>query len=370
MISPTIPSIAVLPFKNMSGDAAQNHLGPGVAEEIITVLSTYPGIRVVSRTSSFMYDEAVKVQQVAADLGVAYVLEGSVRKAGNGTVRVTAQLIGGQTGDHVWASRFDRQGDVVVMQEDVANAVYDSLAGSTGEIRKDEERRAWSKSAPSLEEYDYYLRGHQYFFRFTGEDVARARTIWQEGLGKFPDSALLRIKLAATYVNDIMNERSADPVGDAALGWKLLEEARAKPNLSRLETWALHWLSAHILRLHKGDFVGAAAEAEAAIRLVPYDTFSHVDLADVMWSAGHPERAAEWAEFAIRHDPRPSAWFYNTLAFALYSADRPKDALAVASKGTRALRFCSCCLLCPNWQHGRGACGHGTYPPGISRLHH
>ena len=149
----TTPSIAILPFSNMSGDAAQDHLGPGVAEDIITVLSTYPGLRVVSRTSSFAYDKAIKVQQVAADLGVAYVLEGSVKKMTDGTVRVTAQLIDGQSGDHVWASRMDKQGDVVVLQEDVANAVYNSLAGLEGEIRKDEERRAWSKSAPSLEEY-------------------------------------------------------------------------------------------------------------------------------------------------------------------------------------------------------------------------
>src|ERR1700752_3359055 len=102
-------------------------------------------------------------------------------------------------------------------------------------------------------------------FAGPGEDVSRARAIWQEGLVKFPDSALLRIKLAATYANDIFNNRSADPAGDAALGWKLLEEARAKPDLSRQEVWLLHWLSAHFLRMHKGDFVAAAAEAEAAI---------------------------------------------------------------------------------------------------------
>jgi adenylate cyclase len=326
------PSIAVLPFVNMSGDAAQDHFGPGVAEDVITMLSKYPGIRVASRTSSFIYDGPVKVQQVAGDLGVAYVLEGSVKKTQGNRVRVTAQLIDAQTGDHVWADRFDREGDVIVLQEDVANEVYDSLAGIRGEIRKDEERRAWSKSAPSLDEYDYYLRGHQYFFRWTGEDIARAREIFQEGLAKFPDSALLRIKLAATYVNDIVNDRSTDPAGDAARGWKLLEEARTKPNLSQLETWLLHWLSAWLLRLHLGEFERAAAEAEATIRLVPYDPFSHADLAGTMMSAGRPERAVEWLEFAIQRDPRPMPWFYNDLAWALYHANRAEDALASLKK--------------------------------------
>ena len=131
-------SIAVLPFANMSGDPAQDYLGSGIAEDIITMLSSYPGLRVVSRTSSFVYDKPVKVQQVAQDLKVSYVIEGSVRKAG-GKVRVTAQLIDALTGDHVWADRYDEEGgDVAVLQDNVANRIYDTVAGMTGEIRKKE----------------------------------------------------------------------------------------------------------------------------------------------------------------------------------------------------------------------------------------
>jgi TolB-like protein len=194
-----VPSIAVLPFANMSGDPVQDYLGPGVAEEIITMLSTYPGLRVTSRTSSFVYDKPVKVQQVAQDLGVAYVLEGSVKKSAK-TNYITAQLIDAATGDHVWAERFEKEGgDVVALQVDVANRIFDSIAGVRGEIRKKEEEEAWRKSSPSLAEYDYYLRGNRLFFQPDGNGNVAAREIFQEGLAKFPESALLRLKIASTY---------------------------------------------------------------------------------------------------------------------------------------------------------------------------
>ena len=128
----------------------------------------------------------MKVQQVGEDLKVSYVIEGSVRKAGD-KVRVTAQLIDASTGEHVWANRYDEEGsDVAVLQDNVANRVYDTVAGLRGEIRKKEEADAWSKSAPSLEEYDYYLRGHQLFFRFTKEDNAKARQSGRKDWRSFP----------------------------------------------------------------------------------------------------------------------------------------------------------------------------------------
>lgn len=122
------PSIAVLPFANMSGDPAQDYLGAGIAEDIITMLSSYPTLRVVSRTSSFVYDKPVKEQQVAQDLDVNYVLEGSVRKTDN-NVRVTAQLIDARNGEHVWADRYDEEGsDVAALQDDVATKLYGTIA--------------------------------------------------------------------------------------------------------------------------------------------------------------------------------------------------------------------------------------------------
>jgi TolB-like protein/class 3 adenylate cyclase len=326
--APREPSIAVLPFANMSGDPTQDYLGPGIAEDIITMLSSYPSLRVVSRTSSFVYDKPVKVQVVGEDLKVNYVIEGSVKKAG-GKVRVTAQLIDAVTGDHVWADRYDEEGgDVATLQDDVANRIYNTVAGLRGEIRKKEEAEAWTKSAPSLEEYDYYLRGHQLFFRFTKEDNAKAREIWQEGLAKFPDSALLRTKIVFTYTRDIYRENTDDPWRDTELAWKLGREAEAIPNKSRQEVLLNHWAMTYLYCLHEGDFERSAAEAEAAAELVPNDAFTRADLAGFLASAGHADRAIEWLEDSIRRDANPAPWYFGNLAFAYYVADRPADAIA------------------------------------------
>lgn len=321
----TIPALAVLPFGNMSGDPKQDYLGAGIAEDIITVLATFPAIRVVSRTSSFVYDKPVKVQQVANDLGVNYVVEGSVKRSGD-KVRVTAQLINAVSGDHVWAERFDEEGDPLALQEAVANKVYNSVAGFTGKIRQDEERRAWGKASIDLDEYDYYLRGHQLFMRWTGEDVAQARAIWREGLIKFPNSALLRIKLAATFVHDVMNEHSKNPLADVAEMDRLLNEASTMQLRTQLENWMFHWLSAWRYRL-QGKFDRAVQDAELAVKLVPNDAFSHIDLADVLVSAGRPERAIELGQAALNRDPNGPDWWHNVLSFAYYNAGRIDDAI-------------------------------------------
>jgi adenylate cyclase len=326
------PAIAVLPFTNMSGDPSQDYLGPGIAEDIITMLASYPTLRVVSRTSSFVYDKPVKVQQVGQDLKVNYVIEGSVRKAG-GKVRVAAQLIDAATGDHVWANRYDEEGgDVAALQSAVANKIYNTVAGLRGEIRKKEEADAWTKSAPSLEEYDYYLRGHQLFFRVTKEDTFKAREVWQEGLTKFPNSGLLRTKIVFTYTRAVFNEWTDNPGRDLDIAWKLGKEAEAMQDKSRLETLLNHWAMAYLYYLHEGDFERSAAEAEAAVKLVPNDPFTRADVAQFLAFAGRPERAIEWGEDSIRRDANPLDWYFGNLALAYYFADRPTDAIAQSRK--------------------------------------
>jgi len=326
------PSIAVLPFANMSGDPAQDYFGPGIAEDIITMLSSFPSLRVVSRTSSFVYDKPVKVQQVGQDLNVNYVIEGSVRKTGD-KVRVTAQLIDAVTGEHVWADRYDEEGsDIAVLQDDVANKIYNTVAGLRGEIRKKEEAEAWTKSVPSLEEYDYYLRGHQLFFRFTKEDNAKARQIWEEGLAKFPDSALLRTKIAFSYMRDIFLEYTDNPWRDTELGWKLAKEAEAIQNKSRQEVLLTHWALAYFYCLHEGDFERAADEAEAAAKLVPNDSWTRADLAQFLTFAGRTQLAIAWSEEAIRRDTNPPDWYFGTLAFAYYNGGRAAEAVTQFQK--------------------------------------
>jgi hypothetical protein len=197
-------------------------------EDIITALASFPEVVVIARTSSFAYKgREIDVRQIARELGVRYILEGSIRKSGN-KARITAQLINGASGEHVWAKSFDEEGeDIVALQEAVATKVYGSIAGFQGEIRHAEEQTAWKKSDMDLEEYDYYLRGHELFFNYTKEDMAKARAIWEEGLAKFPNSALLRVKIAWSLRQDINWGWTDDPKRDMDRAWQLGLEAVA-----------------------------------------------------------------------------------------------------------------------------------------------
>jgi adenylate cyclase len=322
----------VLPFVNMSGDPSQDFYGPGIAEDIIMMLSSYPSLRVVSRTSSFVYDKPVQVQQVGKELKVNYVIEGSVRRAGN-KVRVTAQLINASTGVHVWAERFDEESsDVAALQDDVAKRVYDTLAGLKGEVRRQEEADAWSKSAPSLGEYDYYLRGHPYFFQFTAEGNKKAGEIWREGLTKFPNSALLRAKMAFVHTLEVTSGRSADPWQETLAARKYATEADAIEDKSRLTALLTKWAMCWVYYLHDGNYSRASSTADGVVQTIPYDVFTKADLAFLKIVAGDLDQAIAWLEDSVRRDATPPAWYYGNLGLAYYFADRPQDALTMYDK--------------------------------------
>lgn len=324
--APNPPAVAVLPFANLSGDAGLAYFGPGVAADIATMLSTFPGLHVVT-TSGLPPSGTSRVQEIAQATGARYVLEGGVLKASD-KVRITAQLTDAVAGASVWASRYDASGaDPVALEEGVADRIYDSLAGLAGLVHQEQERGAWAKSAPSLTEYDHYLRGAAFYFRFDAEGNARARQVWYEGLRAFPDSALLRTKLAWTYEQDVAERRSDDPARDIARAWALGREADAIAGKSRHAEWVNHWLMAYLYEWHGGDFDRAAAEAEATIRMVPYDALSQAGLSFYLANAGRLDEAIKWASWAMRREPRPPAWWGANLAWAYYLAGRYPEAL-------------------------------------------
>ena len=195
-VSATVPSVAVLPFDDLSADQNLGYLGDGVAEDIITALSRFPDLVVVARGSSFAYKgKAVDMRQVGKELGVGYVLEGSVRKDSE-KLRIVAQLIDARTGEHVWAERFDRSGmDPWALQDEVTGMIVSAMTGEKGALKQAQYRQAWGKGATTLEEYDYYLRGHDQLMKYTKEGIERSGEIWREGLAKFPSSPLLSVKL-------------------------------------------------------------------------------------------------------------------------------------------------------------------------------
>ena len=171
-----VPSIAVLPFDDLSPDKSLGYLGDGVSEDIITMLSRFPDLSVIARNSSFVYKgKPVDIRQVGRDLNVDYALEGSVRKEAD-QIRIIAQLIDTQTGKHVWAERYDKTGkDPLALQDEVTAKIVGAMTGETGQIKQGQYHDAWGKDTADLGEYDYYLRGHDVFMNAEFEGGQRPR---------------------------------------------------------------------------------------------------------------------------------------------------------------------------------------------------
>src|SRR5207237_829743 len=177
---PDKPSIAVLPFANMSSDPEQEFFADGIAEEIITALSRFPSLFVIARNSCFTYKaRAVDVKQVGRELGVRYVLEGSLRKAGN-RLRVTAQLVEAETGNHVWAERYDRDpADIFAVQDEISLAVTTAIAPAVAQA---EQQRAMRKPPDSLDAWAAYQRGLWHLGKANADDNARAESFFRRAI--------------------------------------------------------------------------------------------------------------------------------------------------------------------------------------------
>jgi adenylate cyclase len=190
-------ALAVLPFINLSGDPEQEYFSDGLTEDIISALSAWRTFPVIARNSVFMYKgKAVKVQQVAEDLGARYVLEGSVRKGGN-RVRITMQLIDAETGHHLWAKKFDRElEDIFDVQDEITQQVAASVAP---ELEMAEHRRGMGKPTTNPDAWDYYQRGMSAFHRLARDANAEAREMFERAIALDPSYAQAYSALAATH---------------------------------------------------------------------------------------------------------------------------------------------------------------------------
>jgi TolB-like protein/tetratricopeptide (TPR) repeat protein len=309
-ISATVPAVAVLPFDDLSADQNLGYLGDGVAEDIITALSRFPDLVVVARTSSFAYKgKAVDLRRVGKELGVGYVVEGSVRKEGN-KLRIVSQLIDAKSSEHVWAERFDRSGcDPWTLQDEITGMIVSAMTGETGALKQAQHRQAWGKSATTLEEYDYYLRGHEHYIKYTKEGAERSGEIWREGLGKFPSSPLLKVKLGWYHMVRVVIFVSDDPPGDVRAAGELARQVLANEHLSPQVARLANWLLSFVF-VHERDFDGALAATNKAVALAPYDTFMLSRSMMVLLQAGRTDQALEWADQVAARDPAVG-WSYN-----------------------------------------------------------
>ena len=188
---PDKPSIAVLAFDNLSGDSGQEYLSDGISESIITGLSQYSDLFVIARQSSFSYKgKAIKVQDIAAELGVHYILEGSVQRSAD-KVRVNAQLIDANTGHHLWAQQYDRQWeDIFVLQDDITQHIIANIGSFEGALEEATRRYIKQKAPSDLKAFDYLLLGRERFFLVTREENAKARELFQKSIEVDPNYSL------------------------------------------------------------------------------------------------------------------------------------------------------------------------------------
>ena len=324
-----VPAIAVLPFDDMSPDKSLGYLGDGVSEDIITMLSRFPDLSVIARNSSFTYKgKPVDIRQIGRDLNADYALEGSVRKDAD-QIRITAQLIDAQTGQHVWAERYDKAGkDPLALQDEVTGKIVGAMTGEKGQVKQGQYHEAWGRDAANLGEYDYYLRGHDIFMNAKSkEDNDRAGRIWEEGLAKYPDSNLLKVKLGWYHMKAGWRWWSDDVAAEFRKAGELSRAVLAANNLSPQVKRLAHWLFAQVLTT-EGDFDRAATEADAAIALAPYDSSLIADLSSVLIASGKPDKALEWIDLATTRDPGSARDMAYNRGLALRVLGKYEDALA------------------------------------------
>jgi adenylate cyclase len=321
---PDKPSVAVLPFANLSRDPAQEYFSDGVTEDLITGLSKISGLFVIARNSAFTYKgQAVKVGTVARDLGVRYVLEGGVQRAGS-RVRITAQLVDATTGYHVWAERYDREvRDIFALQDEVTREIIRALA-----VRLTEGERRGMGRAPTadLEAYDLVLRGQDERKRTTREANMQARRLFVKALDLDPDYAQAYAGLSWAHLQSWQFLWSTDPEG--------LERARelAERAVTLESTLAEgHHLLAQIY-LWKKDHDGAIATAERAVTIAPNDAGGYETLAEVLAWAGRPEDSLRFIRQAMRLNPHYPFFYLWTFGHASYLARRNRDALDAFNK--------------------------------------
>jgi adenylate cyclase len=298
----------------MSGDPGLQYFADGTTENLIANLARSPQIRVIARTSTDAYkNKSVDIRQIGKELGVRYILEGSVQKNAD-KVRIVAQLIDARNGDHVWTDRFDRRGsDPLALQDEVTGKIVQALAGDAGLIKKKQYEDAWGKDTAQLDEWDYYLRGHEEFLRFAKEDMDKAAEIWEEGLKKFPDSPLLKIKLGWAYYERWFQGWGADPQRDIETAFRYAQEVMGTNRAPPLATALGHWLLGYLYGDYKGDYERAVMEERTAIKLMPTELSPKADLAYYLAVSGKPDEAIsslDWLGSEALNDQFGSHGYY------------------------------------------------------------
>lgn len=319
---PDKPSIAVLPFQNMSGDPEQEHFCDGLVEDIITTLSKLARLRVIARNSTFVYKgRSVDVREAARQLGVRYVLEGSVRKSGN-RIRITAQLIDATDGAHLWAERYDRaMDDIFAIQDEITLTLATEMQVK---LTEGEQARLHYTTTSNVEAWTYWVQGMSHLRKaVTKEDNSQARHFWEKALALDPASASLNAKLS--FLHSL----------DARFGWwddrqTAMDKARAYADRA-LEIDpgnADAYMASSVTLLFQRRHDEAVADARKAVQLAPGAADAAELASHVLAASGYPEDAVVLGEKAMSLSPSYPAMLLGTLGNAYRLSGRTEQAIS------------------------------------------
>ncbi len=330
---PDKPSIAVLAFENMSGDPDHEFFSDGITDDIITALSRSPWLFIIARNTTFTYKgQNVDVRRVAAELGVRFVLEGSVRRSGD-RIRVTSQLIDGLTGGHVWSERYDGElEDVFDLQDEITRSVVASIQTRVHltTIEEPVERA----SRPDLTVWELTMRAWHLLYDFTPESFAIAQTLLNRALARDPDSAEATLLLSLIHHHTALMGYSADYKETITTAYELGRRATELDDRNEYAHWAFG-ISGWGLHKHDESIVAL----ERAVELNPNCSLAYGSLGTVLGLVGRTDEAIANQQIAVRSNPRdPSIFFrFSGIAMANYMAGRFEEAIEWAGRATHRM---------------------------------
>jgi len=319
-------SLAVLPFDNLSGDLSQDYFSDGITENIITALSTVSDLFVIARNSSFTYKgKPVKVQQVAEELGVRYVLEGSVQRSGD-QVRITAQLIDALKGHHLWAENYDRNlNDIFTLQDEVTKEIITALQVK---LTQGEQARLEAKGTDNLKAYLKFMQARECLSEVNIESIASGRQLAEEAIALDPKYGSAYRLLGVTHSHDTWLGLSKSPKQSLTKAIELVQKA------IELDDGYAHSVLGFLLS-QIGQYDRAVAEAERGVALNPNSADSHTFLGITLRFSGRNQEAIPEFEKAIRLNPIPPGWYLHNLGLAYFRTGRYEEGIKECEKAVR-----------------------------------
>ena len=323
---PDGPSLAVLPFDNMSEDPEQQYFSDGITSDITTGLGRFRDLFVISDASSFTFrDKGVPVQEVGRDLGVQHILRGSVRRAG-GKIRISAQLIQAATGQCIWAESYDRVlDDVFAIQDEIARTIVATLAGR---LENAAHHRSQRGDAAARSVYDCLLRGRHCLGNYTKKEILEARRIFEHALELDPDHARTYVELADTYFYELQSTWSDAP---EIAGERLFDFAQRAVALDDLDCRAHAALGRAYYRV-KANYELAEAQFEKAIALNPNDVWNYCGMGLFLTCSGRLEEAVSCDSYALRLNPLLPDTCLFSIGVARYLGGRYEEAISTFGK--------------------------------------